>query len=136
MWRPVALEYNATTFTSNAWEQVSYFPRQPSTQPTVATQNFGLANRMARHATIRWSCSAVAVKDRQTLHANGQCDPNYDNKQLEWLVTATKTDPSGNRFVDKNEVLLYSIMVRLTDVHPKELPEFSWSTWWPDYLDK
>ena len=40
--------------------------------------------------------SAVAVKDRQTLGAKGQCDPNYDNKQLEWLVKATRMDPSGN----------------------------------------
>ena len=75
--------------------------------------------------------SAVAVKDKETLGADGQCDPNYDNKQLEWLVNATRTDPSGNRFVDKNEVLLYGIMIRITDVHPKELPEFNWSTWWP-----
>ena len=60
------------------------------------------------------------------MRAKGQCDPNYDNKQLEWLVNATRVDPSGNRFVDQNEVLLYGIMVRISDVHPKELPENKW----------
>ena len=77
--------------------------------------------------------AAVTYKGGETLLSNSQkkkgtqVDSNFaDNKRMEWLVKATQEDAAGNKFVDKDQVLLYGIMVRVTDVHPRELPESSW----------
>lgn len=70
--------------------------------------------------------NAVMKKANETLGATCKVDPNYDNDVLEWLVRATVNDGPYNIFVDKDKVLLYGIMVRITDVHPGDLAESQW----------
>ena len=77
--------------------------------------------------------SAVSTKGKETLSATQRVDPNYpaDNSGLEWLVPATVVGDDGRKYVDPENVVIYGIMVRALDTHPKYLPEMAWQqTYW------
>ena len=78
---------------------------------------------------------AIKTKAHETLSAQCTIDPDFEdyggNDKLEWLVDATvdavaagadkAAAADGKRFVDKGKVLIYGLMIRVTDIHPKDI---------------
>lgn len=48
-------------------------------------------------------------------------DPNFDNGELEWIILGT----SGEQFI-KKDIVCYGLMMRISDVDPKDLPIAAW----------
>ena len=71
---------------------------------------------------------AISSKGCETLPGTkGRIDRNFptDNRDLEWLVPATLPGSGAAKHVDQTSVVIYGIMVRALDVHPRELPEMT-----------
>jgi hypothetical protein len=48
-------------------------------------------------------------------------DPNFKNSELEWIINHDEAKKLGEKWM-----VIYGIMIRFSDVHPKDLPQNAW----------
>jgi hypothetical protein len=62
----------------------------------------------------------IPKENKQTV----KIDPNFDNLELEWIILGQ----DGAQFI-KKDIICYGLMMRISNVDPKNLKT---STWWKD----
>lgn len=71
--------------------------------------------------TIKGAYPSLPDADKE----NARCDPNFSNEELEWLVQP----PPGKLFRyfrPQHGIVVTGLMIRLTENHPRMLPQCAW----------
>ena len=84
---------------------------------------------------VRVKKSRIFNKIEGTLHGARSFDPPFDpnfahNREMEWIIKW----PPGKLMNAQDGLLVYGVMLRVTDVHPSKMPQ---NKWWQriDYTD-
>jgi hypothetical protein len=110
---------------------IEYCAHTRYAKPWTKTEKNGKTRWFQLVFQCRVNPEAVKKIRPETLIRNGYknnvtIDPNFDNKELEWIIPGKEGIYHMNQ-----DIICYGLMMRVSDVNPEQLPS---SEWWK-YVD-